>query len=152
MTSVLEQFDTDQSQAALKDKILHAALFQALDLSGNDAIYNDHTGESFELVELLKVKGLPSYLSNMIHEKSGDLIKYNMCQDCTDIVIQGYSDGITNTDIHQSISNRIDRLPPTNQYWLSGAESIPLDISCKCEGCNKMGVSFVCRSRVSGEK
>lgn len=63
------------------------------------------------------------------------------CQDCTDIVVQGYCDSIEDEEVHAARVNHIDKniLPP-GHYWMEQIRTIEPDHFLKCECCGQVGV------------
>lgn len=60
-----------------------------------------------------------------------------VCVTCSEIIVQGYTDAIDDTQEHQSRCNFIDKqLLPAGYSWSENIERLEREQFKKCEGCN----------------
>ena len=73
---------------------------------------------------------------------------YDMCEMCAEIVTQGYTDLIDDTQEHQRLCNHIDKkVLPQGEYWLDSAQvHYEAEYGKTCEGCGVRGTTHVVQS------
>lgn len=72
---------------------------------------------------------------------------WTMCDECTDIIVNGYTDLIEDMDAHQERCNHIDRgVLPAGEYWSGYTELDRNEYMATCESCGVKGAQYTCHS------
>jgi len=75
-------------------------------------------------------------------------VLFRVCDDCRDIVVQGYSDSIGDPVEHKNRCNRINKeILPVNHYWLESVLTDPDIFYQSCECCGVSGAQHTVQAR-----